>query len=100
MPSQADGFGVAPSILGQQIIGMAVGRIHDGAGKDASASRHAEADNCKRENGLHIGRELEAILSLAVQSASEQKIIAVTPLTTQSFQPPACTKSGVTIRHH
>ncbi|PYJ85591.1 MAG: hypothetical protein DME22_08585 [Verrucomicrobia bacterium] len=48
-------------------IRVAVGGIDDGAGQDASASR---ADNCKSEDGLRLGRELEAILSLTVQSAN------------------------------
>jgi hypothetical protein len=62
VPSEADGFGfgIAPSVLGKEIIRVTIGRIDNGAAKDGGIGRETKAGDYQRENNFHSIRDLRS----------------------------------------
>src|SRR5947208_8017505 len=56
MSSQTDGFGlgIAPRVLGKQIVNVTIGRVHDGANQYTGVNSQPQPSNEENENNLHL----------------------------------------------
>lgn len=68
MPAEADGFrfGVAPRVLGQEIVGVTKGRVDEGTGQNTSMSTQTKTCEKDQENRLHTVRRGAGVSANAV----------------------------------